>query len=81
MDGEILALSILVKFLKIENFNISMAEKCAICGAKIEETFLGKLKGGVVKIVKDKKTERFYACDECQKKHGDKTKEEIAKLA
>jgi uncharacterized protein with PIN domain len=57
-----------------------MSEKCAICGAKIEETFLGKPKGSIVKVLKDEKNEKFYVCDGCQKKHGEHIKEEVAKL-
>lgn len=41
--------------------------KCALCGNKIETTFLGKIIGTHI----GKKT----VCNECQKKH--KTKEEL----
>lgn len=43
--------------------------KCNLCGKEIEETFLGKLKGTVVKINEGGKNKIFYACKECQKKH------------
>lgn len=39
-----------------------MAEKCALCKEKIQETFLGKIRGTVV----GKKT----ICSSCQKKFG-----------
>ncbi len=49
-----------------------MAEKCEICGNKIKELFLGKLKGT---YIKDKKGKKHIVCFECQKKF--KTKEKI----
>ncbi|MFA6022452.1 MAG: hypothetical protein WC781_00005 [Candidatus Pacearchaeota archaeon] len=52
-----------------------MAEKCEICGEKIEETFLGKLNGTTVKVKKNTKTGLVYVCNSCQKEHGDKVKE------
>jgi DNA-directed RNA polymerase subunit RPC12/RpoP len=54
-------------------------EKCSICGNKIEETFLGKMSGTVVKIKKGDKNEVFYVCNECQKKFKGKIKEELSK--
>ncbi len=45
--------------------------KCAICNSKIEEIWLGKIKGTYIK--KDKK--KYTVCRECQTKF--KTKEEI----
>jgi len=48
--------------------------KCEICGNNIEETFLKKIIGSVVK---DEKGKKHYICSECQKKF--KTKEEIIK--
>jgi len=56
-----------------------MAEKCSICGKKIEETFLGKLEGTIIKIKEGDKNKLHYVCPECQKKHKDKLKEELAK--
>lgn len=56
-----------------------MSEKCSLCGKKIEETFLGKLSGTIVKIRKGEANEIFYACDDCQKKFGNKIKEELSK--
>ena len=47
--------------------------KCDICGNKIEEMFLGKIKGIYVK--KDKKTK--VVCDNCQKKYKDKIAEQL----
>ncbi|MFC1769035.1 hypothetical protein ACFLZX_04700 [Nanoarchaeota archaeon] len=48
--------------------------KCDICKEKIQETFLGKIVGAVVK---DEKGKKHNICDNCQKKL--KTKEEILK--
>lgn len=45
--------------------------KCAICKEKIEETFLKKLLGTVVKDAKGKK---HWVCSACQK---GKSKEEL----
>jgi len=45
--------------------------KCEICKKKIEETFLKKIVGTVVK---DKKGKKHHICNECQKKYK---KEEI----
>jgi len=50
--------------------------KCAICKNKIEETFLKKLKGTVVK---DEKGKKHSVCFECQKNLGNK-KNILAKL-
>ncbi len=57
-----------------------MAEKCALCGEKIDTTFLEKVNGTVVKIKKDGKNEKIYACSDCQKKHGRNLKKEIEKV-
>ncbi len=46
--------------------------KCGICGKQIQETFLKKLVGTVVK---DKKGKKYYVCFECQKKF--RTKKEL----
>ena len=43
-----------------------MAEKCAICDAKIEEEY-GKLKGTMLKVVEDKKKKWIYVCSQSQK--------------
>ena len=45
--------------------------KCEICKKKIEETFLKKILGTVVK---DKKGKKHYVCPECQKKFNTKKK-------
>ena len=52
--------------------------KCDICGKEIEETFLGKLKGTVVKINEGGKNRAYHACPVCQKKHKD-LKAELSK--
>ncbi len=56
-------------------------EKCALCGEKIEETFLGKLDGALIKVKDEKKNKNhaYYACANCQKKFP-KLKEEIMKV-
>lgn len=43
--------------------------KCEICKKTIQETFLKKAIGTVVK---DKKGKKHYVCSECQKKLGSK---------
>ncbi|HRZ85567.1 MAG TPA: hypothetical protein P5277_02190 [Candidatus Paceibacterota bacterium] len=58
-----------------------MTNKCDLCGEKIEETFLGKLNGSIVKIKKENKNEKCYVCDSCQKKHGTSIKKELEKVA
>jgi len=50
--------------------------KCEICHNKIEETFLGKINGTLVKKTGSRQT--YAVCQDCQKKHP--TKEEILKL-
>ncbi len=57
-----------------------MAEKCEVCSEKIEETFLGKLKGTVVKVKAGKKNELHYLCSECQKQGKDKELKEGRKI-
>ena len=47
--------------------------KCSICGNKLQELFLEKLKGTIVK--KPGKSKQYNVCFECQKKF--KTKEEL----
>ena len=47
--------------------------KCELCGNKIPELFLEKLKGTVVK--KEGSSKQYPLCFECQKKF--KTKQEI----
>lgn len=47
--------------------------KCAICSNKIEELFLKKLNGTIVK--KHGSSKQHFVCFECQKKF--KTKEEL----
>jgi hypothetical protein len=54
-----------------------MAEKCALCGNEIKESFLEKLKGTRVFIKEGEKNKEFLVCNECQKKHKDKLKEEL----
>lgn len=42
--------------------------QCETCGKEIEETFLGKLNGTLVKEIKNNKTIYHYFCPVCQKK-------------
>jgi uncharacterized protein with PIN domain len=49
--------------------------KCNICGNKIAELFLGKLKGTIIK--KEGKNKQYTICFECQKKFP--SKEEFLK--
>lgn len=49
--------------------------KCNICGNKIAELFLGKLKGTIIK--KPGKKKQHSICFECQKKFN--SKEELLK--
>jgi len=54
--------------------------KCAICGKEIEEAFLEKIKGTVVKIKKGEKNEIYHVCDKCQKEHREKLKGKILEM-
>ncbi|MEK6808593.1 MAG: hypothetical protein AABY14_02815 [Nanoarchaeota archaeon] len=42
--------------------------KCNICNKKIEETFLGKLKGAFIK----KQGKRYTICRDCQTQYDNK---------
>ena len=44
--------------------------KCEICKEKIEEIFLGKIKGTIVK--KTGSSQPHYICQDCQKKYPKK---------
>ncbi len=46
--------------------------KCNVCGNKIAELFLGKLKGTIIKKAGKKK--QYTICFECQKKFPSKEK-------
>jgi hypothetical protein len=48
--------------------------KCSICSGKIETTFLKKIIGT---YAKDKKGKKHAVCFECQKKFGDKIREQL----
>ena len=54
--------------------------KCSICGNEIEEVFLEKIRGTMVKIKKGEKNAEYLVCDECQKQYGDKLKEKILEM-
>ncbi|MBT5396775.1 hypothetical protein HOL21_01010 [Candidatus Woesearchaeota archaeon] len=49
--------------------------KCTICGNKLVELFLNKVKGTVIK--KEGSGKQYHVCFECQKKHA--SKEELLK--
>ena len=49
--------------------------KCGICNQEIEETFLGKIKGTVVRMKRGDKVAEYHVCDTCQKEFGEKIKE------
>lgn len=49
--------------------------KCSICGNKLEELFLEKVKGTLIRKPGSKK--QYEVCFECQKRF--KTKEELLK--
>ena len=53
---------------------------CELCKSRIEETFLGKLKGTRVFIKFNDKNKEYLVCNSCQKKHKDKLKEELGKI-
>lgn len=55
-----------------------MPEKCVLCGEKVEESFLDKKNGTVVKIKEKDKNIKYYACNNCQKKYSN-IREEITK--
>lgn len=44
--------------------------KCAVCGKEVEETFLGKIEGTLVKVKKNNRNEFVAVCKECQKKEN-----------
>ena len=52
--------------------------KCTICGNDIEEAFLEKIKGTIVKIKKGDKNVECPVCDRCQKQYKDKLKEKVS---
>ena len=51
-----------------------MAEKCALCDAKVETVFLEKVQGSYVKDAKGKKR---LVCSACQRLHGAALKERV----
>lgn len=46
--------------------------KCEICNNKLEELFLEKVKGTIVR--KPESSKQYYVCFECQKKFRNKDK-------
>ncbi len=55
--------------------------KCTICGKDIEEAFLEKLKGTIVKIKKGEKNVEYPVCDVCQREYKDKLKEKVTEIS
>jgi transposase-like protein len=53
--------------------------KCDLCSAELEENFLEKKKGTVVKINKNGKNRLDYICPNCQRQFGNKLKEELSR--
>ena len=49
--------------------------KCKVCGNKIKELFLGKIKGTIIK--KADSSKKYEVCFDCQKKFT--SKEELLK--
>ena len=56
-----------------------MAEKCELCSEAVEIAVLGKPIGTTVKIKEGEKNVKKYVCPQCQKKFGNKLKEELLK--
>ena len=54
--------------------------KCAICKNEIEESFLEKIKGTIVKIKDGDKNIECYVCDRCQKEYKDKLKDKLREI-
>lgn len=56
-----------------------MAEKCELCGEAVEIAILDKPIGTIVKIKEGEKNVKKFVCSACQKKFGNKLKEELLK--
>ena len=54
--------------------------KCAICSQDIEETFLGKLNGTVLRMKNGDKVKEYWVCGRCQKEYGDGIKKKMLEL-
>ncbi|RMD45820.1 hypothetical protein D6829_01260 [Candidatus Pacearchaeota archaeon] len=56
-------------------------EKCALCGEKLEKTFLEKVVGTSVKVGSGPKSKIVWVCRKCQKENGnllvEKVKEKV----
>jgi len=57
-----------------------MKEKCCLCGEKINETFLNKIDGTIVKTGEGETSKKFYVCSTCQKELKEKLKEKVLNL-
>ncbi len=53
--------------------------KCELCGKNIEETFLGKLRGALIKVNEKGKNRIYAVCCDCQKQFKSKVNEELNK--
>jgi uncharacterized protein with PIN domain len=51
--------------------------KCDLCKTEIEETFLEKHKGTIIKVKKGDSNEIKHVCPNCQRQFGNKLKEEL----
>lgn len=51
-----------------------MAEKCALCEAKVDVVFLEKVQGT---YVRDAKGRKRLVCSACQKRHGDSIRQRV----
>ena len=54
--------------------------KCHLCESKIEETFLEKPIGTIVKIKKGEKREVYHICPGCQRQHGKDLKKKLEEI-
>jgi DNA-directed RNA polymerase subunit RPC12/RpoP len=44
-----------------------MSNKCEICKEELETTFLGKIKGTIIKEGSGENSKKYYVCATCQK--------------
>ncbi|MFH1065559.1 MAG: hypothetical protein V1734_03585 [Nanoarchaeota archaeon] len=59
--------------VRLFEYGVNMALKCAICNEKVEANFLEKIFGTYIGSGKSKKA----VCNSCQKKYGDKITEMV----
>ena len=57
-----------------------MVKKCEICSEAVIEDETGKIKGTIIKVLKDNKNELRYVCCDCQKSRSiEEFKKDLAK--